>query len=135
MISSRQVHKYFLLLILLYILILSGGYLFVTFVNTRLSLSDIVILLTVFFIIAFITLIIFFKGETKEADSQTLHILVAVSLKFLLEIIFALVWFIVIKKTMLPSVLMFFVLYLTLTLFSLGVMLITLRNKALQNLN
>jgi hypothetical protein len=28
---------------------------------------------------------------------------------------------------------MFFVLYLTLTLFSLGVMLITLKNKALQN--
>jgi hypothetical protein len=30
---------------------------------------------------------------------------------------------------------MFFVLYLTLTLFSLGVMLITLKNKALRNLN
>jgi hypothetical protein len=96
---------------------------------------DVFILLTVFSIIALITLVIFFKGRTKEADSQTLHILVAVSLKFLLEMIFALIWFIVVKKTSLSSVLMFFVLYLTLTLFSLGVMLITLRNKALQNLN
>ena len=135
MISYRQGHKYFFQLIVLYVLILAGGYLFVTFVNPCLSLSDIVILLTVFSIIALVTLIIFFKGETKETDSQTLHILVAVSLKFLLEIIFALIWFIVIKKTGLPSVLMFFVLYLTLTLFSLGVMLITLKNKALQNLN
>ena len=132
--SSNSLSSY-LLLLLLYILLLSFGYLYVTLVNPSLSLGDIVILLTVFSIIALITLIIFFKGETKEADSQTLHILVAVSLKFLLEIIFALIWFIVIKKTGLPSVLMFFVLYLTLTLFSLGVMLITLKNKALQNLN
>ena len=135
MISSGKIHKYYLLFFSLYVLLLAAGYLLVTLVNPRLSLSDIIILLTVFSVIALITLIIFFKGETKEADSQTLHILVAVSLKFLLEIIFALVWFIVIKKTTLPSVLMFFVLYLTLTLFSLGVMLITLKNKALQNLN
>ena len=135
MISYRQVHKYFLLLMLLYILLLSFGYLFSTLVNPGFSLSDIVISLTVFSIIAFITLIIFFKGEAKEADSQTLHILVAVSLKFLLEIIFALIWFIVVKKTSLSSVLMCCVLYLTLTLFSQGVMLMTLKNKALQNLN
>jgi hypothetical protein len=135
MISSGKIHNYYLLLCSLYILLLATGYLLVTFVIPKLSPGDFIILLTVFSVIALITLIIFFKGEAKEADSQTLHILAAVSLKFLLEIIFALVWFIVVKKTTLPSVLMFFVLYLTLTLFSLGVMLITLKNKALQNLN
>jgi len=111
------------------------AYLLSTIASINLRFLDALILLPVFSLISVITLIIYFRGETKEADRQTLHILVAVSLKFLLEIIFALVWFIVVKKTTLPSVLMFFVLYLTLTLFSLGVMLITLKNKALQNLN
>ena len=92
---------------------------------------DIAILSTVFSLIALITLLIFFKGQTKEPDSQTLYILVAVSLKFLLEMVFALVWFIVAKKTSLASVLMFFVLYLCLTLFSILVILKTLKNKSL----
>ena len=71
MIFSGKIYKYYLLLFLLYILLLSFGYPFVTLVKPSLSLSDFVILLTVFSIIALITLIIFFKGETKEADSQT----------------------------------------------------------------
>jgi hypothetical protein len=94
-------------------------------------LSAIVILSTVFTLIAGICLIIFFKGQSKEPDSQTLYILVAVSLKFLLEIVFALVWFFVAKKTSLESVLMFFVLYLCLTLFSIQAILKTLKNRVL----
>jgi hypothetical protein len=42
-----------------------------------------------------------------------------------------LLWFIVAKKTSLQSVLMFFVLYLTLTLFTLWVILKTLKHKVL----
>jgi hypothetical protein len=43
----------------------------------------------------------------------------------------ALVWFIVAKKTSLQSVLMFFVLYLALTLYTLWVIVKILKNKAL----
>jgi len=131
MTSFSKVHKYPLQLLFLYVLLLSGGFLFVSLLSPKVSLADIVILSTVFSFIAFVTLLIFFKGQSKEPDSQTLYILVAVSLKFLLEIVFALVWFIVAKKTSLESVLMFFVLYLCLTLFSLQVILKTLKNKAL----
>jgi hypothetical protein len=60
-----------------------------------------------------------------------LHSLVSISLKFLLEMLLALVWFIVAKKTSLTSVFIFFVIYLTLTLFSLSIILKTLKNKAL----
>ncbi len=98
---------------------------------TGLNLDDMLILSGGFSGIAIITLFIFFKGRTKEPDSQTLYIMVAISLKFLLDIFTALVWFIVGKKTSLASVLMFFVIYLTLTLFSINGMLKTLRNKAL----
>jgi hypothetical protein len=92
--------------------LLSGGYLFVSLVNPEISLSDIILLITVFSLIALVTILIFLKGQTKKPDSQTLYTLAAVSLKFLLEITFALVWFIIAKKTYLTSVLMFFVLYL-----------------------
>ena len=124
-------HKYFLQLLFLYILLLLSGYLLVSLAISKISLSAIVILSTVFTLIAGICLIIFFKGQSKEPDSQTLHILVAVSLKFLLELVFALVWFFVAKKTSLESVLMFFVLYLCLTLFSIHIILKTLKNRVL----
>jgi len=127
----RKGHKYFLQLLFLYILLLLSGYLLVSLAISKISLSAIVILSTLFTLIATITLIIFFKGQSKEPDSQTLYILVAVSVKFLLEIVFALVWFFVAKKTSLESVLMFFVLYLCLTLFSIRVILKTLKNKVL----
>jgi hypothetical protein len=131
MISFKKVFKYFLPLLLFYVLLLSSGYLFVLVVNPKISLADIVILSTVFSFIALITIIIFFKGQTKEPDKQTLYTLVAVSLKFLLEIVFALLWFILAKKTSLQSVLMFFVLYLALTLYAIWVIVKTLKNKVL----
>jgi hypothetical protein len=131
MIFFSQVQKYPLQLLLLYVLLLLGGYLFESLVNLNISLGDIAILSTIFSLIALITLLIFLKGQTKEPDKQTLYSLVAVSLKFLIEIVFALLWFIVSKKTSLQSVLMFFVLYLALTLYTMWVIVKTLKNKAL----
>ena len=101
----------------------------------NLNLTDAFVLSPSFSAIAIITLFIFFKGLAKEPDNQTLYFLVALSLKFLLELLLVLLWFIVAKKTSLPSVLMFFVLYLSLTLFTLWVIMKTLKNKALHNLN
>jgi hypothetical protein len=124
-------HKYILLLVLFNILFLSVAYLLVSLVHLNFSLSETLILSPAFSVISLITLLIFFKGQSKEPDSQTLYILTSVSLKFLLEIIFALIWFIIAKKTSLPSVLMFFVLYLSLSLFSIWVILKTLKNRAL----
>jgi len=131
MISFKKGFKCFLPLLLLYVLLLLSGYLFVLVVNPKISLADIVILSTIFSLIALITIIIFLKGQTKELDKQTLYTLVAVSLKFLLEIVFALLWFILAKKTSLQSVLMFFVLYLTLTLYAIWVIVKILKNKVL----
>lgn len=106
-------------------------YLLISIVKLNLLFIDIVIVSSSFSVIAFITILIFLKGQIKEPDGQTLYSLVAVSLKFLLEIVFALLWFIVAKKTSLQSVLIFFVLYLSLTLFSIWVILKTLKNKSL----
>lgn len=127
----KPLHKYILLLLLLNILLFGTGYFLISSGGLNLSFIEITILSPLFSIIALITLVIFLRGQTKEPDSQTLHSLVSVSLKFLLEIVLALVWFIVAKKTSLPSVLIFIVLYLTFTLFSILVILKTLKNKSL----
>jgi len=97
--------------------------------------NDIVILSFLFSIINLLSIIIFLRGQNREADRQTMHTLVSVSLKFLLELILAFIWFIVAKKSTLHSVLMFFVLYLAFTLFSIWVILKTLKFRSLKNMN
>jgi len=89
------------------------------------------LLSSAFLIILIIILTIFFRGQTKEPDSQTMHSIVSVSLKFLLELVLALGWFIVAKKVSLISVLLFFILYLGFTLFSVWAILKTLKDKSL----
>lgn len=112
-------------------MLIGTGYFLVSVYNLKMPFIEIAILSFLFSVIALISLMIFLKGQTKEPDSQTLHSLVSVSLKFLLEIVLALVWFIVAKKTSLASVLMFFVLYLTVTLFTIWVIVKTLKDKVL----
>lgn len=48
-----------------------------------------------------------------------------------MELVLALVWFFIIKKTTAASLLLFFVLYLAFSLFSIFRMLNTLKNKSL----
>jgi len=123
--------KYTLLLLLLNVLIGGSGYLFLIKTDSDLLLKNIVLLAGLFSVITLITLIIFLRGQSKEPDNQTMHSLVSVGLKFLLEMLLALVWFIVAKKNSLPSILIFFILYLTFTLFSIGIILKTLKKKSL----
>jgi hypothetical protein len=113
------------------ILLIGAGYFLVSEAGIHILLSDIAILSSLFSVIALITLVIFLKGQTKEPGSQTLYSLVSISLKFLLEMVLALIWFIVAKKTSLISVLLFFVLYLALSLFSIWIILKALKNKSL----
>ena len=127
----KPLYKYILLLLFLSILLTGTGYLLASVANIILNYSDITILSLLFSLIAFITLVIFLRGQTKGPESQTLYSLVAVNLKFLLELVIALIWFIVAKKTSLASVLIFFVLYLTFTLFLIWIILKTLKNKSL----
>ena len=107
------------------------AFIVVPFLKADIHYYDISIVSCVFSAIALITISIFLKGQSKEPDSQTLHSLVALSLKFLLELIFLLLWFIVAKKSSLTHVLIFFVLYLALTLFTIYIIVKTLKNKAL----
>jgi len=108
-----------------------AGFLLNSLFNLNLSNTDVAILSTGFSLITLTALIIFFRGQVKQPDSQTLHSLVAVSLKFLLEMLFALIWFFIAKRTFLESIIMFFIIYLSLSLFLVIVILKTLKNKSL----
>jgi hypothetical protein len=127
----KPLSGYILVLLFLNIFILGTGYCLVLINVINLVFIDIAILAAGFSLFSLLTLIIFLRGQTKEPDSQTLHSLFSISLKFLLEMVLALVWFILAKKRSLTSIVLFFVLYLTFTLFSLMVILKTLKNKSL----
>jgi hypothetical protein len=123
--------KYIQLLLLLESLVLASGYFIVSKSEMGIQFGNLALLSTVFTVIALVTIIIFIRGQGKDAASQTMHSLVSVTLKFLLELVLAFVWFFVAKKTELSSVVLFFVLYLTFTLFSVILMTKTLKNKSL----
>lgn len=127
----RQVLKYVLLLILLILFLTGTGYLIKSFSGINLLLNDIIILSSLFALISLITLSVFLRGQSREPDSQAMHTLVSISLKFLLDMVLALLWLIISKKTSLTAVFLFFVIYLTLTLFTLFVILNKLSNRTL----
>ena len=119
------------LLLLLEILAIIAGFLLSEYTSVKLQFGEIIALSAGFTLTALLTLVIFFRGQTKEPSSQTMHSLVAMSLKFLAELIIAFAWFFGAKKTGLPAVLLFFVLYLSFTLFTVLIILKTLKNKSL----
>jgi Ca2+/Na+ antiporter len=112
-------------------LVLVAGYIVTSVFSAGFYFSEVALLSPLFAIIVLISLIIFFRGQSKNPESQTMHSLVAVGLKFLLELFLVFIWFILAKKTGLSSVLLFFVLYLAFTLFLIFVMLKTLKTKSL----
>lgn len=98
---------------------------------SSLTVTHVLTLASIFLLINLIYLFIIFRGLVSGASSSAIHTLAAIGSKFLLEAILALIWFIVIKKTSHLSVVLFFVLYLTLALVSVIVMLKVLKNRSL----
>ena len=116
---------------LLTFFLLIAGLVINSLANAGIRIIDVSVLTFCFLIISIIAIYIFHRGQKKEPDNQTMHILVAISVKLLLELILVLVWFIVAKKKGTASLLLFFVLYLAFSIFSIYLMLNTLKHKSL----
>jgi len=127
----KPLHKNILWLILIESLILAGGSILLAGHDPGFDFTGMAVLSLSFVFLSFLTLIIVFRGQKKDPEARTMHMLVAFGLKFLLELVIALLWFFVAKKTGLTSVILFFVLYLAFTLFSVLVVLKTLKYKPL----
>ena len=123
--------NYIVFLLFLNILVVLTGYLLVKIAELDLNPGNIALLSLLFSVIGIVTFAVFLRGQTKSFRSQTFHSLIALSLKFLLEIGLALIWFIVAKKNSLQSLLSFFVIYLTLTLYLIYSISKTLKNRSL----
>jgi hypothetical protein len=127
----KYIKKYLFPLLLLEIVAIIAGYLVSQNCGCNLIFGEIVLLSFLFLLNTLVALFIFFRGQDRGPESQTMHSLVALTLKFLIELAIAFVWFIIAKKTGITSVLSFFVLYLTFTLFSVLLILKTLKYKSL----
>jgi hypothetical protein len=123
--------KYSIGLLFIDLLVIFTGYLLVSFTDISLQLTGIVLLTLGFSAIVLISFYIFYKGLKKEPASQTMYLLASIAAKMLLEMVLALIWFFVAKKTGTSSLLLFFVLYLALSLYSIVFILNTLKNKSL----
>jgi hypothetical protein len=130
----KRIFQYLLRLAVIILLLTLSSFLFNSLAGTSLNTEDIFTLSFVFAAVATITLIIFLRGQSREPDSETMHTLVSISLKFLLDMIIALIWLIILKKSELPAVIVFFVIYLTFTLFTVLSILKVLRNRSLQKI-
>ena len=122
---------YLIRLFLLASVILAAGYLIMTLSKINMQSGDLLILTGCFSLITGTSLYIFCRGQTKEQSDRVMYLLVAISVKMLLEMVFALLWFFAAKKTTLTSLILFFVLYLAFSLFSIILMLKTLKNRTL----
>ena len=127
----KSLFRNILYIIALSLFILSAGYLMIFQAGIAGNFKELTILTIVFLFICIVTFVIFQRGQSKDPQSQTLHTLVSVSVKLLLEMVLALLWFFAAKKTSSESVFMFFVLYLTFSLFSVLLILKTLKHRSL----
>jgi hypothetical protein len=122
---------YLLYLLVLSILIFAAGSLSLALLETGLGFGDLIILLLSFSAIASLIMFLFFMGQQADPEYRMIFLMMSVGLKFILDIVLAMLWFFVGKKTSLPSLILFFVLYLAFTLFSTFAMLKTLKTKSL----
>ncbi|MFZ0281078.1 MAG: hypothetical protein WAL29_05480 [Bacteroidales bacterium] len=126
----ETIKRFIFSFVLLVSLVLVSGYL-LSEVVSGIKFGDVPLLTLFFSVITLLSLYIFFRGRNKEPGSQTMHIFVAVSIKLVLELFLALIWFFILKKNGTLSILLFFVLYLAFSLFSIFYMLNSLKNKSL----
>ncbi|HSL86252.1 MAG TPA: hypothetical protein VK861_04910 [Bacteroidales bacterium] len=127
----KSVRSHIFYLLLLTIIITAAGFGIAAAAKINILPSDLIILPSLFAFVTLTAMMIFTIGTRKQPGIQTVISLVALGVKFILEMILALVWFFVAKKTGATNVVLFFLLYLAFTLFLIFVILNTLKTKSL----
>ncbi|HOU00993.1 MAG TPA: hypothetical protein PLL94_00605 [Bacteroidales bacterium] len=127
----KLLFKKILSLFVFEILILVVYYFLISVLNLNLKFTSGLLLSLIFTVITALVLVVFITGQKKNPESQAIHSLSAIGIKFLLELLLAFLWFFVGKKSGLPDVLLFFVLYLAFTLFSILIISKELKNRVL----
>jgi hypothetical protein len=129
--ALKKAFQYTVASILFTLLLSFAGYLLTSKLEIAITPGYIFLLSFCFFAANVTSMTVFFIGQTKEKQSQAFFTLVGTSLKFLIELTIALVWFLILKKTEITFLVLFFVLYLSFTVFSMIVILKTLKKNSL----
>ena len=116
------------LLVLATLLLLLGIVLFPK-INVELSLQAYIISLPVFTIINFFTFLVMFKGIRKQNREGVVYLMGGIGLKFLLYLVYILVFWGVTKNLSKGFIITFFALYLVFTFFLAGNLFKNLKNK------
>jgi len=98
----------------------------------QITLTDLVLPGFIFLVITALSLLVFLIGTVKSPESQPLYTMGALGLMFFLSMIFALIYFIVLKNTTLGYIILFFLLYLAFTIYLLRGIVKILKIKSLK---
>lgn len=111
-------YKNIIHLVILTVIILLTGWILIMKSEPGFDFRELAFLSLTFAVLVLVSMAIIYKGRKKDPDIQVMHLLVALGIKFIMDLVIALIWFFVLKKTSVSLVMLFFVLYLAFTLFS-----------------
>ncbi len=118
-------------LVILIVIILLTGWILILKSEPGFDFREFAFLSLTFAVLALVSMAIIYKGRKKDPDTRVMYLLVALGIKFIVDLVIALIWFFVLKKTSVSLVILFFVLYLAFTLFSVLHVLKILKYKLL----
>ena len=91
--NLRKTSSYSFSLLYLILISLISGYFILRFLKINLSFVDFSALVVCFALITYIVLLVYIKGNSRDPQGRTMHILVALGIKILAELVLALIWF------------------------------------------
>lgn len=95
--------------------------------------QSLTIMIVSMFLISSTVIIVVSVGESKPADIQTMYSFASIGVKFILSAVLALVYFMGFKKDGMNNILLFFVLYLTFTVYTVVIIVKVLNIRSLNN--
>ena len=101
-------------------------------IPTIIKISDIVLPSAVYPAITALSLTVFIIGSTKKPESQPVYTMGAIGIKFILSMVFAVIYFVVLKNTEAVYIILFFLLYLAFTVYLLRLIVKYLRINSLK---
>ena len=123
--------KHHIYLTLIFLFFLLGGWFFIQNTTTNLVFSQYALTCCYIFMVSQGVVWLFFRGLRKSPDKGILYTFVSISAKFILYLIYLIVFRLVTKNLTLDYIIGFFVLYLAFTFYTLVIMVKTLKNKQL----
>lgn len=105
------------------------GLLLISHIGTGLSFNSFIITLGIFTGINLLVYYIISIGAEKNSGEQMVRLLLGIGMKFLLYLLYLLVYWLVVKNLEIPFIIAFFVLYLVFTFFLAVHLFKLLKNK------